>query len=186
VAIKGATFDTATDSLEAIRNRGDAAWITATSVTVSDKTGFSLAADQSAVTIGTVTTLTNLPAITANWLTAAGIAADAVTELQAGLATSAELAKVPKSDSTVTWNATALASIQSEANDALVAFTGDTGITLAKALEMLAAFMAGKVEAVSAGGVTTYSYKARNGTTTSFTAACSETDGTRATTGSLS
>lgn len=30
VAIQGATFDTATDSLEAIRNRGDAAWITAT------------------------------------------------------------------------------------------------------------------------------------------------------------
>jgi hypothetical protein len=27
-AIKGATFDTATDSLEALRNRGDAAWIT--------------------------------------------------------------------------------------------------------------------------------------------------------------
>jgi hypothetical protein len=36
-------------------------------------------------------------------------------------ATAAELAKVPKSDSNVTWNATALASIQSEANDALVA-----------------------------------------------------------------
>lgn len=29
-AMKGATFDTLTDSLEAIRNRGDAAWITAT------------------------------------------------------------------------------------------------------------------------------------------------------------
>lgn len=28
-AIKGATFDSATDSLEALRNRGDAAWITA-------------------------------------------------------------------------------------------------------------------------------------------------------------
>jgi hypothetical protein len=41
--IKGATWD-ATNSLEAIRDRGDAAWITATSVTVSDKTGFSLAA----------------------------------------------------------------------------------------------------------------------------------------------
>lgn len=40
--IKGATFDGSTDSNEAIRNRGDAAWITATSVTVSDKTGFSL------------------------------------------------------------------------------------------------------------------------------------------------
>lgn len=32
-----------------------------------------------------------------------------------------ELAKVPKSDSTVTWNATALASIQAEANDAIIA-----------------------------------------------------------------
>jgi hypothetical protein len=39
----------------------------------------------------------------------------------ATLATAAELAKVPKSDSNVTWNATALASIQTEANDALVA-----------------------------------------------------------------
>jgi hypothetical protein len=35
----------------------------------------------------TVTTLTNLPAITTNWLTAAGLAADAVTEIQSGLAT---------------------------------------------------------------------------------------------------
>lgn len=42
------------------------------------------------------------------------------------LATAAELAKVPKSDSTVTWNATALASIQSEANDALVAYDPPT------------------------------------------------------------
>lgn len=32
-----------------------------------------------------------------------------------------EVGKIPKSDSTVTWNATALASIQSEANDAIVA-----------------------------------------------------------------
>lgn len=39
-----ATFDRSTDSLQAIRDRGDAAWITATSVTVSDKTGFSLSA----------------------------------------------------------------------------------------------------------------------------------------------
>lgn len=33
-----------TDSLEALRDRGDAAWATATSVTVSDKTGFELSA----------------------------------------------------------------------------------------------------------------------------------------------
>jgi hypothetical protein len=44
-----------------------------------------------------------------------------VTNLHASAATAAELAKVPKSDSNVTWNSTALASIQSEANDALVA-----------------------------------------------------------------
>jgi hypothetical protein len=41
----GGTFDPATDSTEAIRDRGDAAWTTATSVTVSDKTGFKLASD---------------------------------------------------------------------------------------------------------------------------------------------
>ena len=41
--------------------------------------------------IPTVTTLTNLPAITANWLTAAGTAADFTTEIQAGLATAAAL-----------------------------------------------------------------------------------------------
>ena len=38
-------------------------------------------------TIATVTTLTNLPAITADWLTAAGTAADFTTEIQTGLAT---------------------------------------------------------------------------------------------------
>lgn len=37
--------------------------------------------------IPTVTTLTNLPAITTNWLTAAGLATDAVAEIQSGLST---------------------------------------------------------------------------------------------------
>jgi len=37
--IKGATFDTATDSLEAIRNRGDAAWATATGFSTLDAAG---------------------------------------------------------------------------------------------------------------------------------------------------
>lgn len=44
--------------------------------------------------IPVVTTLTNLPAITSNWLTAAGLASDAVTEIQSGLATAASLATV--------------------------------------------------------------------------------------------
>ncbi|MCK4788135.1 MAG: hypothetical protein KAV87_30610 [Desulfobacteraceae bacterium] len=37
-------YKASTDSLQAIRDRGDSAWPTATSVTVSDKTGFSLSA----------------------------------------------------------------------------------------------------------------------------------------------
>jgi len=46
-----------------------------------------LTATSVTVTSGTVTTLTNLPAITADWLTAAGIKADAVTAIQSGLST---------------------------------------------------------------------------------------------------
>jgi hypothetical protein len=63
-----------------------------------------LQATQTGVTIPTVTTLTNLPAITSNWITAAGItndaftaakfAADVTTEFQAGLATAAALTTV--------------------------------------------------------------------------------------------
>ena len=58
------------------------------SIACSDKTGFSLAASQHVIVdSGTVTTLTNLPAITTDWLTATGIKADAVTKIQNGLAT---------------------------------------------------------------------------------------------------
>jgi hypothetical protein len=63
-------FDNQTDSLQAIRDRGDSAWITATSVTVSDKTGFSLASDG----MDSVT----LPA---DIITASSLAADAVQEI---------------------------------------------------------------------------------------------------------
>lgn len=40
-----ADYTPGTDSLESLRTRGDSSWITATSVTVSDKTGFKLASD---------------------------------------------------------------------------------------------------------------------------------------------
>ena len=45
-------------------------------------------------TITTVTNLTNLPTIPSNWLTAAGLASDAVTEIQSGLATASALSVV--------------------------------------------------------------------------------------------
>jgi hypothetical protein len=49
---------------------------------------------QGVVLVDTTTNLTNLPTIPANWLTAAGTAADFTTEIQAGLATAAALATV--------------------------------------------------------------------------------------------
>ncbi len=93
---------------------------------------------------------TTLPSIPANWITAAGIAADAITAakvaadliaaIQSGLATSSELAKVPKSDGTVAFNATAVSGIQSglatasalaTAQADLDIITGTDGVTLA-------------------------------------------------------
>ena len=62
------------------------------------------------ITAGTITTttnLTNLPAITANWLTAAGIDATAVTKLQANLALEATLTAIKG----VGWSTETLAAI---------------------------------------------------------------------------
>jgi len=105
-----ATFDRTTDSLEVLRDRGDAAWITAagfsihsaadvltafgtgsaltacltatgfaTPTNITAASGVSLAASQHVIVdSGTVTTLTNLPSIPANWITAAGITAAAL------------------------------------------------------------------------------------------------------------
>lgn len=51
-----------------------------------------------------------------------------------------ELAKVPKSDSNVSWNATALAAIQSEATDALSAYDPPTATELTNGLSALKDF----------------------------------------------
>lgn len=81
-------------------------------------------------------------AINADALTAAKFAADVTTEIQTGLATAAELAKVPKSDGTVVWNATAAAQLQSEANDALVAYDPPTGAELVSEINAVQADIA--------------------------------------------
>lgn len=70
-------------------------------------------------------------------LTASKIHSDVTTELQSGLATAAELAKVPKSDGTATWNNTALASLQQEATDALNAYDPPTKAELDTGLDAL-------------------------------------------------
>jgi hypothetical protein len=85
------------------------------------------------------------------------------------------------------WNGTTFqptdANVITIAEDAV---EGDTDITLGKALEMLAAFISGKVSRSSDAGVTTLTYKKRDGTTTSFTCVANEDDGDRETTGDLS
>ncbi len=72
------------------------ATITSRMATYSQPTGFLAATFPTTVasttnitagTITTVTTLTNLPAVPTDWLTAAGVKADAVTKIQAGLST---------------------------------------------------------------------------------------------------
>jgi hypothetical protein len=69
---------------------------------------------------------------------------------------------------------------------AFAANFGDTDMTLPKMVEMMAAFVAGRVSRSSAAGVTTLTYKKRDGTTTSFTTVANDDDGDRDTTGSLS
>jgi len=106
----------------------DAAAIKADAVT-KIQTGLATPTNITAGTITTATNVTTLNGIANDVITAASIATDAissdaiaataVTELQAGLATSAELAKVPKSDSNVSWNTTALAAINAEVDTAL-------------------------------------------------------------------
>ncbi len=62
------------------------------------------------ITAGTITTatnLTNLPTIPANWLTAAGTAADFTTEIQSGLATASSLSTVGTNVSTAVTQTTA-------------------------------------------------------------------------------
>lgn len=82
----------------------------------------------------TIAAVTLVNGLAANTVTASALAADAVTEMQSGLATAAELAKVPKSDSNVTWNATAAAQLQSEAADALNAYDPPTHAELTSGL----------------------------------------------------
>ena len=71
--------------------------------------------DSGSLAAGTITAAS----IAGDAITAAKVASDVTTEIQSGLATAAELAKVPKSDGTSSWNATALAAINAQVDTAL-------------------------------------------------------------------
>lgn len=83
----------------------------------------------SGTTAGTVTTLTNLPAVTAGWLTATGIAADAITAAKVAADVGTEIATATLTAlgtgtwaTAIPWNAAWDAEVQSECADALTAY----------------------------------------------------------------
>jgi len=96
VDVGGAALTTHTSGLVPtdIRNIGGAAINTSSAQLGVNAVQLGGSAPGSA-TVGTVTTLTNLPAVTTNWLTAAGVAADAVTKVQSGMATTASILSTP-------------------------------------------------------------------------------------------
>jgi hypothetical protein len=171
---------------------------TATTRALTDKAGFSLAADQSAVTIGTVTTLTNLPSPGTDWLTGAAVSAAAVTKIQNGLATPTNITAGTMTTVTNLTNLPAIttdwlteAGISTAAATKIATAVGsleaDTGVTLIKAAEMLAAAFGGRlVASAPVGDVVTLTYYKRDNSTTSFTALADETTGSRAEAGGLS
>lgn len=73
----------------------------------------------SGITVGTVTTLTNLPAITSNWLTAAGLATDAAAEIATAVLTT---------QMTESYRATGAAPTLAQAQFEVIAHLGNSAI----------------------------------------------------------
>ena len=83
------------------------------------------------ITAGTITTVTNL------------------TNLPAAAATAAELAKVPKSDGSASWNATALAAINAEVDTALADYDAPTNAEMEARTLLAAAYFDPVVDTVA-------------------------------------
>lgn len=88
--------------------------------------------------VGTVTNLTNLPAAPADWLTSTGLAASAIAEIQAGLATSAQV--------------TALNDIT--ASEVWAEVLGTTTLSASAILQIIAAVSAGKLSGAETTSIT--------------------------------
>jgi hypothetical protein len=100
-------------------------------VTNNDKTGYAL---------------TTLPTIPANWLTAAGIAADVTTELQSGLATAAALATLQTSVD----NVPTVAEFEARTIAAAIYATAANQTTIIAALGVIDDFLDTEVSAIKA------------------------------------
>lgn len=123
--------------------------------------GLSMPVQTAAISSGAVTAT----AIASDAITAAKIASDAITaaKIAADAVTAAKVA----------------ADVTTEISTGLLATTVD-GVAISKILQVLLSLASGKVTASTVSGTTTYTFTARDGTTTVLTTAASATDGTRA------
>lgn len=170
-SLSGLTVDTVTTltNLPSVPNN----WLTAAGIAGDAITAAKIAADAgseigtavwasgartltslSGLTVDTVTTLTNLPAVPNNWLTAAGIAADAITAGKVAADVGAELA----------------AALLDLANAV------ETGVTVRQALRLMASALGGVLDGAATATVT--SKAAANSGTTRITATV-DADGNR-------
>ena len=149
-------------------------------------------------TVGTVTTLTNLPAVPTDWLTAAGVKADAVTKVQTGLATPTNItagtittvtnltnaptsgdltATMKTSVTTAATAATPTAALAASAIDAILDEVVETqgSITLRQAAQILIAALAGVTADADTSPIL---FKTPNGSRTTISCANDGTDRT--------
>ena len=145
------TFAVGTDSLEALRDRGDAAWVTATSVTVSDKTGFSLA--NASIVTATFGTCDLTSTMKTSVTTAASAATPAVTvsdktgfSLANGSIVTATFGTCDLTSTMKTSVTTAASAATPTVTVSNAGMTAGGTYTFAKLVKILAAGLAGQVK----------------------------------------
>jgi len=159
-------LDTGTDGVVVPQAQADKVWGTAartltagTNIALAKGTGVTGFTDIDAAGVRTAVGLAaaDLDTQLAALPTDADVNAACDTAVTDGLlATAAELAKVPKSDGTATWNATALASLQSEATDALNAYDPPTKTEMDNGFAGLNDLASGDVETAVGTALATY------------------------------
>ena len=137
------------------------------------------------VNSGTVTNLTNLPTMPTDWVTAAGLKADAVSEIQSGLATSANLQTVDdnvdaikaKTDN-IPASPAAVGSAMTLSSSGVDAILDEVVVgtyTMRQLLKVMSAALAGKA---TGGGTSTITFRGVDDTTNVIVATV-DTNGNR-------
>ena len=151
------TFDQTTDSLEAVRDNVGTAGAGLTAIDLPDQT-FNLTGNITgnlSGSVGSVTAAITLPTIPVDWITSSGLAASAVTEIQAGLST-LDAAGVRTAVGLASANLdTQLAALPTAAENATELFDQangiETGYTLRQTMRAIAAKAAGLISGAGTG-----------------------------------